>query len=121
MGKRAFSFLAGLLLVAAVLAGCATTRTNRFLVYKHGRAFYFASRSEGLKTMLCASGDFKRVLAAAPAVPAATSEGLYYYTCTKPDPNKVQALFVTLTPAQRKAMLNAFMDEGYLINFWPCN
>ncbi|MDA8388152.1 MAG: hypothetical protein M0Z58_05755 [Nitrospiraceae bacterium] len=70
--------------------------------------------------MLCDSGDFKKVLAAAPTIPPATSEGLYYYNCVKPDADKVQSLFISLTPDQRKALLNAFMSEGYDINFWPC-
>ncbi len=101
----------------AVLAGCSA---NRFIVYKNGNAYYFASRSEGLKKMLCASGDFKKVLVAAPSIPAATSRDLYYYTCEKSNPNKVQTLFISLTPDQRKTLLNAFMAEGYDINFWPC-
>ncbi|MDA8387596.1 MAG: hypothetical protein M0Z58_02890 [Nitrospiraceae bacterium] len=114
--KKLFA-LAALLLVAAVFLGCST---NRFIVYKNGRAFYFATKRQGLYKMLCTSGDFKRVLAAAPTVPSATRTGLYTYTCVAPDANKVQAMFVSLSPDQRKAMLNAFMDEGYDINFWPC-
>ena len=115
MKKRSFLFV--VLVAVTVCLGCSS---NRFLVTKNGRASYFATNREALHEMLCDSGDFKKVLAAAPELPAATSNGLYYYTCEKPDAKKAQALFVSLTPAQRKDMLNAFMGQGYDINIWPC-
>ena len=114
--RKVFVFFA-ILVVASVFLGCSP---NRFIVYKHGQAYYFATKREGLYDMLCKTGDFKKVLAAAPTIPPATSKGLYYYNCVKPDANKVQSLFVSLTPDQRKNLLDAFMNEGYEINFWPC-
>lgn len=114
---RKFFALTALFLLTAAFLGCSS---NRFIVYKHGRAYYFATKRQGLHKMLCDSGDFKKVLAAAQALPPKASKDLYYYTCVKPDAKKVQALYVSLTPSQRKSMLSAFMGEGYEINFWPC-
>ena len=79
-----------LLIVSVLLPGCAS---NRFIVYKDGKAYYFASKGEGLYKMLCESGDFKRVLASS-SMPDGTKKELYQYNCVEPSANKVQALYV---------------------------
>ncbi|MDA8090175.1 MAG: hypothetical protein M0Z61_08155 [Nitrospiraceae bacterium] len=99
-----------------LVSGCSQ---NRFAVYKNGRAYYFASRSTGLHKMLCDSGDFKKVLAAS-SVPQDKKDSLYRYNCIKPDCNKVQALYVSLTPDQRTSIREAFEGQGYTINYFPC-
>ncbi len=114
--KKGFIPPAIVVLAALFVFGCST---NRFIVYKHGKAYYFASRREGLHHMLCDSGDFKKVLADS-SVPQDKKDALYRYNCTQPDSNKVQALYISLTPDQRKSIREAFEKEGYEINYFPC-
>ncbi|MDA8171455.1 MAG: hypothetical protein M0Z48_06460 [Nitrospiraceae bacterium] len=113
--KKGF-LLVALLLTAVFLLGCST---DRFIVRKNGRAYYFASKSKGLYKMLCASGDFKRVLESS-MVPPDMKKDLYRYNCVEPSADKVQALYVSLTPEQRKSIRSAFIAQGYEINYFPC-
>ncbi len=98
-----------------LLAAC-----NRFMVYKDGKAYYFASKREGLYKMLCASGDFKRVLANAKGIPQDKKDDLYKYNCVEPSAEKVQQLYVSLTVDQRKSLRKGFQSQGYAINYFPC-
>ncbi|MDA8326939.1 MAG: hypothetical protein M0033_12090 [Nitrospiraceae bacterium] len=113
--KKGF-LLVALLLTAAFLLGCST---NRFIIYKDGKAYYFASKRNGLYKMLCESGDFKRVLESS-TVPPDMKKDLYRYNCVEPSADKVQALYVSLTPEQRKSIRTAFVAQGYEINYFPC-
>lgn len=113
--KRSF-FPAALLLVLAVCFGCGT---SRFIIYKNGKAYYFASRRKGLYRMLCDSGDFKKVLERS-SIPADAKRELYRYNCVEPSADRVQAIFVALTPEQRESIRLAFVAQGYEINYFPC-
>ncbi len=116
MKLKGFLSLAVLLLASASFLGCST---NRFIIYKGGKAYYFASKRKGLYKMLCESGDFKRVLDRS-TVPPAAKRDLFRYNCVEPSADKVQALFVSLTPEQRESIRSAFVAEGYEINYFPC-
>lgn len=113
--KKIFA-VAALLLTALVFLGCST---NRFIVYKDGKAYYFASKRKGLYRMLCESGDFKQVLKRS-AISAEAKKDLYKFNCETPSAKKVQALFVSLTPEQRTSIREAFIAQGYEINYFPC-
>ena len=114
--KKGYFLPLAALLAAVFVFGCSA---NRFAIYKNGKAYYFASRSNGLHHMLCDSGDFKKVLAAS-SVPQDKKDSLYRYNCVQPDCNKVQALYVSLTPDERKSIRKAFEGQGYDINYFPC-
>lgn len=54
-------------------------------------------------------------------MPDGTKKELYQYNCVEPSANKVQALYVELTPDQRKSLREAFEKEGYGINHSLCS
>ena len=117
MRRWFFYFFPIIAVLAAFFAfGCSS---NRFLIYKNGKAYYFATRQEGLHHMLCDSGDFKKVLDGS-TVPESSKDALYRYNCVQQDCNKVQALYVSLTPDQRRSIRESFEKQGYEINYFPC-
>ncbi|MDA8169688.1 MAG: hypothetical protein M0Z59_08360 [Nitrospiraceae bacterium] len=105
--------LVGILALAAF--GC-----NRFIIYKGGKAYYFASKRQGLYKMLCESGDFKKVLEAAKTIPEKDKEDLWKYNCVEPSADKVQQIYTSMTPGQRTDLREAFKTQGYEINYFPC-
>lgn len=109
-----------LLLVLGALLVLAACAGNRFIIYKDGKAYYFAGKQEGLYEMLCTSGDFRRVLENTKSISAQTRDDLYRYNCDGADAGKVQALYTAMTVEQRKDLREAFKGQGYEINYFPC-
>jgi len=108
------------LLVLFVFVLLASSCSQRFLIYKDGKAYHFAGKREGLYKMLCESGDFKRVLENSSTIPQATKKELYVHNCVTPTPDKVQELYVAMSVEQRKDLRESFKKEGYAINYFPC-
>jgi len=108
------------LLVISAFILLASACSQRFLIYKDGKAYHFAGKREGLYKMLCESGDFKRVLEYSITIPSATKSELYALNCVTPAPDRVQELYVAMSVAQRKDLRESFKKEGYAINYFPC-
>jgi hypothetical protein len=105
--------------LAALLlfSGCAG---QRFLLYKDGQAYYFGSAQEGIKKLLCDSGDLERVLQRAQGLSQDTKEALWHYNCVELSGEKLREILQALSPAQRRQLREAFQAEGYDINYIAC-
>jgi hypothetical protein len=113
MKRRIFGIF--VLALVFLAGGCAN-----FIIYKDGKAYYFASRQEGLYKMLCESGDFRRVLDSAKGLSEQTKKALYRYNCETPDAERVKELYASMAVEQRKALREGFKAQGYQINYFPC-
>ena len=103
-------------LAAVLVMGC----SQRFVMYKGGRAYYFASRQQGITKMICDSGDLARILKRTTSIPEATRKELYAGSCVKPSPEATEKTYESLTPKQREELRQSFRAEGYEINYFPC-
>jgi len=113
MRTRLLISIAGM---ALILCACSST----FLVYKDGKGYFVGSKSKAIYEMLCTSGDFEKVLAAT-HLSTEMKDTLYKYNCSaERSGDKVQQLYVSMTPEERKDIRNAFRKVGYDINYLPC-
>lgn len=114
--------LTALFLAIAVLAGCeghfSLTKNSRTVYLGGGSAQYHSGEREKLYQMLCMTGDLKKALAAS-SVPEGKKKGLYEYNCEHPDFDRGETVFLSLTPAEKKSLSEAFESEGYDINYFP--
>lgn len=96
------------------VAACAKT----FLVSKECKTYFFGSADEGLYTLLCASGDFTKILDDS-GLPQDVKDGLYKAQCVERSKAEVDELYTTLTPDQKEKLKFAFVKHGYEINYKP--
>ncbi len=102
--------------MALVAAAC----TSTFLVYKNGKAYFLGSNSKAKYTMLCASGDLEKVLAAT-HLSKDMKDALYKYNCSaERSGDKIKQVYASMTIEQRKDIKNAFKSNGYDINYIEC-
>jgi hypothetical protein len=109
--------LLGILAVSALFfSACAST----FVVSKDGKGYYLGNSSDAAYTMLCESGDFKKILAGT-IFSQELKDDLYRYNCGSERSNvKVKQLFASMTPEQRKELRTSFKNSGYEINIMRC-
>ncbi len=105
-----------LLAVSAVLilGGCAST----FLVSKDCRTYYFGSPEEGPYKMLCASGDFRKILDDS-ALPQEIKDSLYKAQCLDRSKESVKKIYASLTDDQKEELKFTFQKHGYYVNYKP--
>lgn len=102
---------------AAVATGCSTT----FRISKEGKGYIWGSNSKAIYAMLCESGDLKKILADAAALPPETRDNLYRFNCTSERSGaKVKDIYAAMTPEERKGLRQAFKRNGYDINAMTC-
>ncbi len=111
--KKGFFML--VLLSVAFLLGC----SEKFVISKDGKTYFFASKRQELQKMLCDTGDLRKVLANT-LISEDTRNELYRYNCEEPSAEKMQAIYTQLTVEQRRSLRKAFMEQGYKINQSPC-
>ena len=97
-----------------VLSGCSQT----FLVSRDCKSYFFGSDEKELRTMLCDSGDLRRILDDA-QLPPETRDSLYGYQCTERSGDKVRELYSSLSPGQKGDLKYSFQKHGYDINYRP--
>ncbi len=106
-----------LIIVGILLVACKPTT---FIISKGTRGYYFGRQSKSLYRLLCASGDFKKVLRDA-NIPEDIKSQFYEYVCTKKaSKDKVVSLYLFLTPEEKKSLKRAFIKHGYTVNYVPC-
>ena len=90
------------------------------LVAKSGSGYILGSDSNAMHTMLCESGDLRKILLDA-QLGLGTKDDLYRYNCS-PDRSrdKVKQVYASMVPAERKALRVAFKSNGYEINAMHC-
>lgn len=102
-----------MIVVAVALSGC---NSSNFLVYKNAKHYYVTSKSDGLRQLLCDSGDLVKITKDA-ALTDALQKELYTSICTS---NKVKervlAALESMTKEQRTSLKLAFQLNGYEIN-----
>jgi hypothetical protein len=105
-----------LLAVSAVLilGGCAST----FLVSKDCKTYYFGSPEEGPYKMLCASGDFRKILDDS-ALPQEIKDSLYKAQCLDRSKESVKKIYASLTDDQKEELKFSFQKHGYYVNYKP--
>jgi hypothetical protein len=102
--------------IALVCGACNPT----FLVSKEGKGYFLGSNSRAKYDMLCTSGDLEKVLAST-QLSMEMKDTLYRSNCSaERSADKVQQIYVSMTPDQRKDIKNAFRKAGYDINYLPC-
>jgi len=102
--------------LVAMLGACSST----MLVSKDGRGYFLGSGSKAAYTMLCESGDLKKVLEDT-RLQQAAKEDLYKYNCSSErSGDKVKQIYASLTAAERRDLRLAFTRNGYDINYLPC-
>lgn len=99
---------------ALVLGACAST----FLVSKDCRTYYFGSPEEGPYKMLCASGDFKKVLDDS-TLPQVIKDSLYKAQCLDRSKESVKKIYASLTDDQKEDLKFSFQKHGYYVNYKP--
>ena len=110
------TIFAGIAIVALFTAGC----TSTFLAHKDGKTFHLGNKTKTMYTMLCDSGDFKKILADT-SLSQQMRNDLYQYNCLEEKGGqKVKEIYTSLTPGQRKSLRVAFKKNGYDINYRPC-
>jgi hypothetical protein len=101
-------------IAAMALLTCACGST--FLVSKDGKGFYFGNNTKAMYEMLCTTGDFEKVL----AVTHLSNElkgTLYQYNCSNErSGDRVKRIYASMTPEQRKDIINSFRKNGFAIN-----
>lgn len=106
-----------LIVMAAVFVlGC----SQRFVIYKNDRAYYFASKEQGITKMICDSGDLAKILKRTTSIPEGTRKQLYDGSCVNPSPDATEKAYESLTPQQRTDLRQSFRVEGYQVNYFPC-
>ena len=109
-----------LLLVIAGIVCLAGACSSTFTLTKNGRGDHLHGNSKAKYTMLCASGDLKKVLAAA-QLSTERKEALYRYNCSdERSGEKVLQIYASMTVQERSDIKKAFRKEGYNINYRPC-
>jgi hypothetical protein len=107
-----FIGIAGMLLITGAC-------TSSFLVYKDGQGYFFGSNSKAKYDMLCTSGDLEKVLAVT-SLSKEMKDALYQYNCSdERSGDKVNQIYASMTPEQRKDIRTAFKRNGYDINKGP--
>lgn len=105
--------MAALLAGSLTLSGC---NSSNFLVYKDARHYYVTSKSDGLRKMLCESGDLTRITKDAALTEPLRNE-LYDSICASTKvKERVLATLESMTKEQRKALKLAFQMNGYEVN-----
>lgn len=97
-----------------ILGGCAST----FLVSKDCRTYYFGSPEEGPYKMLCASGDFRKILDDS-ALPQEIKDSLYKAQCLDRSKESVKRIYASLTDDQKEELKFSFQKHGYYVNYKP--
>ncbi|HEY6873041.1 MAG TPA: hypothetical protein VI298_09990 [Geobacteraceae bacterium] len=111
MRNALWGLLAGSALL--LLGGCSG---NNFLVYKQGHHFFVTSSGKELRTVLCDSGDMKRVLLDA-KLAAPLSQELNDSICGQEKVrDRVLAVLEKMTPEERSRLKMAFRMNDYDIN-----
>ncbi len=97
-----------------LLGGC----TSTFLISKDCKTYFFGNREEGPYKMLCASGDFKKILDGA-ALPQDIKDSLYKAQCVDRSEEGVKKIFASLTREQKDDLKFSFQLHGYYVNYKP--
>ncbi len=104
-----------LAIVAVVLSGgCATT----FLLSKDCNTYFFGDTDETMHKMLCASGEFVKILNDA-GLPQEIKTGLHHAHCDERSVKKVRSIYTSLSPEQQENLKSSFRQHGYYINYKP--
>ena len=106
--------LISLFFLVMLLPAC----TQTFLISKDCRNYFFGSDEKELRTMLCDSGDLRRILDDA-QLPPETKDSLYGYQCTERSGDKVRELYGALSLEQKRDLKYSFQKHGYDINYRP--
>lgn len=99
-----------------LITGCSST----FLISKDGKGYFFGSKSDAIYRMICDSGDLKKILRDVTLIPQSTRDLIYQSNCIERSGEKVQEIYTSLTPEERKDLRRAFKLNGYDINYLPC-
>lgn len=107
-----YGMIAGL-----VAVGCSST----FRISKEGRGYMWGSDSKAIYSLLCESGDLKKILADANKLTDDLRNDLYRYNCTSErSGQKIKQIYAVMTPDERKSLRVAFKRNGYDINAMTC-
>lgn len=105
-------------LIAALglVAACGST----FVVSKDGKGYYLGSGSTSAYTLLCETGDLKKVLTDT-RLAQGMKDDLYGANCSgERSKEKVKRIYASLSPEQRKDLRLAFKKNGYEVNAMLC-
>lgn len=100
-----------LCLTALLIMGCGST----FLISKDCKTYYFGEVNGTTYEMLCLSGDIELILEGT-SLPPETRVAIYRSTCADPSKAEVQAIYATLSAAQKKDLRFSFQKQGYEVN-----
>ncbi|MDA8413414.1 MAG: hypothetical protein M0023_06440 [Desulfobacteraceae bacterium] len=105
--------LAVMIAGSLVITGCSS---SNFLVYKDSKHYYVTSKSDGLRKMLCESGDLAKITKDA-ALSDALQKELHDSICASTKvKERVLATLESMTKEQRTALKLAFQLNGYEVN-----
>jgi hypothetical protein len=100
-----------LCLLVVMTAGCVPT----FLISKDCKTYFFGEVNETKYKMLCPSGDFERVLNST-TLPRETKNALYWSTCRDRSRQRPQAVYASLSAAQKRDLKFSFQKQGCEVN-----
>ena len=89
-----------------------------FLVSKHCQSFFFGDTGNYADTMLCKSGDLRKVLGLSSLQPV-EKEALFRYQCIERNGGLIRETYDSLPPDEKKSLQFAFQKYGYDINYKP--
>ncbi|HEU0264781.1 MAG TPA: hypothetical protein VFR01_03560 [Geobacterales bacterium] len=114
--KRALRILLLSGIAATLVTGC----TNNILLTKNGERYFLASKEQGLKKLLCDSGDMQEILQAT-KLQQPIKESLTANICTdKPSKEKIMEVLSGMTREEREDLKFSFWRHGYDVNIVLC-
>ena len=90
--------------------------SSNFLVYKQGRHFYVTSTGQELKTILCDSGDLKRILVESKLEQPLQNKLDESICGTGKVRERVLAVLEDMSREERSSLKTSFQAHGYDIN-----
>ena len=100
----------------AVMTGC----TRNILVAKNGERFFLATKQQGLKKILCDSGDMAVILRET-KLERPLQEQLFANICAEtPNREKTLEILSNMTREQRENLKFSFERNGYDVNHVFC-
>jgi hypothetical protein len=100
---------------AMFLWGCSS---STFLVSKDCNTYFLGDTEVVFNKMLCASGDFKKILDSS-NLPPDVRESLYKAQCVDHSREDVKKIYASLTPEQKRDLKFNFQVHGYYVNYKP--
>lgn len=110
---------------AIFILACTTTMyisgcTNNILVSKNGERYFLATKQNGLKKMLCDSGDMTAILQGS-QLGKPLEDQLYANICAAAiNKEKTLELLGSMTKEERERLKFSFQQHGYDVNYVFC-